>query len=943
MPKVPADASPEMRRYLETLSQAVTIRLGRRGDPRDRAVTLRELIDSGLATELTMTPFDPNRSGNAGFGPSGQFLTDLAVPPAPTGFTVDGAFSQIHLNWDFPSYSNHSHTEVHVHTSDVIGDATLLGIQTGRVFIDPVGSGQTRYYWVRHVNTQGIAGPFNAAAGTSGQTAIDVTHILGLLTDSITSSQLAQSLTDSIDGAGSATDISNLESFVGFVSSYSGSSLLSRIGSAETGITNLNSTFGSTTTAAASATAAAQSESAAIAAKADALLAQAAAETAQSNAETAETAAETAQSAAETSQTAASASATGAAGSASTASQNSTTAANSASAAGNSASAAATSATNAATSATAAGIASTASQNSRLAAETAEGNAETAESEAASSASAAATSATNASASQLAAASSASAADLDRIAAQTAKSDAESAETSAVSAKNDAESAESNAASSATTAANSATAADNSAGAAAGSASNAASSADEAGVRSTAANTARVDAESARDTAQGAQAGAEQAESDAVAAKDAAASSATAAATSAETAETAVTDAGAFATAAEESATLAETSNGDASTFALAASASATDAEGHATAAAQDFTSISARLNNIDGADSGVTVEQKFTAVASDVSGLEGQYTVKIDNNGAVAGFGLASTTTAAGGITSEFIVNANRFAIMRNGSNTAAGSLPFVVQAQPTTLNGEPVDAGVYMVDTFIKNGSIESAKIGSLSAEKITADFISSERIEGNSIEASKLKLDSNYMSVNSNNQLQLVTSNGSNGIKVENLSDDAVGTIHFANLAYKAAADAFVSGYVSYYPSFAQFTASTPYYSGPTTLPQLLQTTIHKNKIKETGDYQLDFGGVVIGSANSGGACAIVGLVEDSFNNSTWTARYHLTTNSYSGEFHILATMFNYGDIALTANKYVRITLYGYKIWVSNSSTNKNGFGNLFVRVFRIAKNT
>jgi hypothetical protein len=941
MPKVPADASPEMRRYLETLSQAVTIRLGRRGDPRDRAVTLRELIDSGLATELAMTPFDPNRSGNAGFGPSGQFLTDLAVPPAPTGFTVDGAFSQIHLRWNFPAYSNHSHTEVHVHTSDVIGDATLLGIQTGRVFIDPVGSGQTRYYWVRHVNTQGIAGPFNAAAGTSGQTAIDVTHILGLLTDSITSSQLAQSLTDAIDGAGSATDISNLESFVGFVSSYSGSSLLSRIGSAETGITNLNSTFGSTTTAAASATAAAQSESAAIAAKADALLAQAAAETAQSNAETAETAAETAQAAAETSQTAASASATGAAGSASTASQEATTAANSASAAGNSASAAATSATNAATFATAAGSSATASQNSRLAAETAEGNAETAESGAASSASAAATSATAASASQSAAASSASAADSDRIAAQTAKANAESAETSAVSAKNDAESAEANAATSETNAANSATSAGNSATAANTSASNAATSATAAGNESSAATTARTEAQSARNTAQTAQAGAEQAETDAVAAKNAAQSSASAAATSAQTASTQATAAGTAATAASTSATNAASSAGSASTFSQNASASATSAAGSATSAAQNFNSITARLNNIDGAGSGVTVEQKFTAVASDVSGLEGQYTVKIDSNGAVAGFGLASSTTAAGGITSEFIVNADRFAIMRGGSNTTPATVPFVVQAQPTTLNDESVPAGVYMADAFIKNGSIESAKIGSLSAEKITADFISSERIEGNSIEASKLKLDSNYMSVNSNNQLQLVTSNGSNGIKVENLSDDAVGTIHFANGGYVSAAN--TTYYTGSGLSFNDFTSSSPYSKHSAFsiyLPLILTTTVSKAKIKESGNYQLDFGSQVVGIQSGSGKVGIACVIKRSTTLSFPSSTYNNRATSYMfGDYAIALTpMTSRSSIYLYKNYNYQFNLYGFKDGIT-ATNSKNGFAGTHLRLFRI----
>ena len=99
---------------------------------------------------------------------------------------------------------------------------------------------------------------------------------------------------------------------------------------------------------------------------------------------------------------------------------------------------------------------------------------------------------------------------------------------------------------------------------------------------------------------------------------------------------------------------------------------------------------------------------------ATSINGLEAQYTVKIDNNGAVAGFGLASTTTGSGNITSEFIVNADRFAIMRGASDTTVATVPFVVQTSATTVNGVSVPSGVYMADAFIKNGTITNAKIG-------------------------------------------------------------------------------------------------------------------------------------------------------------------------------------------------------------------------------------
>jgi len=140
-------------------------------------------------------------------------------------------------------------------------------------------------------------------------------------------------------------------------------------------------------------------------------------------------------------------------------------------------------------------------------------------------------------------------------------------------------------------------------------------------------------------------------------------------------------------------------------------------------------TSLGTRIDLVD-ADASVTgsVNQRVQTVATvvdgntaavavntnSVGGLEAQYTVKIDNNGAVAGFGLASTTTGAGNITSEFIVNADRFAIMRGASDTTAATVPFVVQTSSTTVNGVSVPSGVYMADAFIKNGTITNAKIG-------------------------------------------------------------------------------------------------------------------------------------------------------------------------------------------------------------------------------------
>lgn len=195
--KLPAGVDKALAERIEALTEAVDTRLGRRGDPQDRAITLRELIAAGLAKELSASPWDPNEltARNIGFRPP----TDLATPPAPTGVTASGGYSVVQVYWDFPMYRNHGQTEIWRHSADTIGDAVLVGVSAGRSFIDPVGGGVTRYYWLRHVNTSGVPGPYHASAGTAATTATDVATLLTTLTGAITTSQLATALLDRVN------------------------------------------------------------------------------------------------------------------------------------------------------------------------------------------------------------------------------------------------------------------------------------------------------------------------------------------------------------------------------------------------------------------------------------------------------------------------------------------------------------------------------------------------------------------------------------------------------------------------------------------------------------------------------------------------------------------------------------------------------------------------
>ena len=123
----------------------------------------------------------------------------------------------------------------------------------------------------------------------------------------------------------------------------------------------------------------------------------------------------------------------------------------------------------------------------------------------------------------------------------------------------------------------------------------------------------------------------------------------------------------------------------------------------------------------VNGYAKTAAVQQNFFAKA-DGQALQGQYTVKIDLNGHVSGFGLASTLVG-NTPTSAFIVRADRFAVVdpastANGLGTtspSADTVPFFVEGGVT-----------YIKSAMIKNASITDAQIGSVAAKKITAGYI-------------------------------------------------------------------------------------------------------------------------------------------------------------------------------------------------------------------------
>ena len=221
--RVPRDASPELKRYLEALQEIIEVRNGFRGDVRDRAITLRELIASGLAKDLESVPFDPNNptGQNVGFQPTNP-IPDSETPTTPTNLAVSAGFGVLKVSWTYPTnYTGHSHTDVFRGTSNNRANAVFIGLSEGAMFVDATVSASTQYYyWVRHVSVSGedgsYAGPVNATLQP------DVTVLLSTLTGAITSSQLVSSLSTAITNNTTSVTSLNGQYMVKIASATSG-------------------------------------------------------------------------------------------------------------------------------------------------------------------------------------------------------------------------------------------------------------------------------------------------------------------------------------------------------------------------------------------------------------------------------------------------------------------------------------------------------------------------------------------------------------------------------------------------------------------------------------------------------------------------------------------------------------------------------------------------
>lgn len=168
--------------------------------------------------------------------------------------------------------------------------------------------------------------------------------------------------------------------------------------------------------------------------------------------------------------------------------------------------------------------------------------------------------------------------------------------------------------------------------------------------------------------------------------------------------------------------------------------------QSEATTRANNDTALASTLTTVQ-----TTVNGHTTSISTNtesINGIQGKYSVKVDNNGYVSGFGLISEANN-GAPFSEFTIVADRFSLAPVATNPfAVDGSPFFVLTAPTTIDGVAISAGTYMKKAFIHDASITTAKIeeaaitnakiANIDAGKINTGYLSADRIVAGSLDA-------------------------------------------------------------------------------------------------------------------------------------------------------------------------------------------------------------
>ena len=171
VPKTPVGVPASLRQWFDAVGK-----------------TIQGFLSKGRAGFLTRGELEG--AGVIGIGGDGTATTptgDLTTPSTVSGLTANGALASIFLNWDAPTSANLAYVEILRADTNDYGTAYPIGtaVRGVNMYKDNVGSGATKYYWVRSVTKAGVKGPPNAVSVVKGTTGYDPSYVMQILTSGL--------------------------------------------------------------------------------------------------------------------------------------------------------------------------------------------------------------------------------------------------------------------------------------------------------------------------------------------------------------------------------------------------------------------------------------------------------------------------------------------------------------------------------------------------------------------------------------------------------------------------------------------------------------------------------------------------------------------------------------------------------------------------------------
>jgi hypothetical protein len=163
--------------------------------------------------------------------------------------------------------------------------------------------------------------------------------------------------------------------------------------------------------------------------------------------------------------------------------------------------------------------------------------------------------------------------------------------------------------------------------------------------------------------------------------------------------------------------------------------------DGVVTSTAQDLSSLTTTVGQNTAS---------ITTQATSINGVEANYSVKIDNNNRITGFGLLSTTAGATPF-SEFAVVADQFSIVSPESTADTPIQPFTVTADKiyfgadVVVSGDLISTGTISADRLqIDNVMFDTETVGGVTSLIIKASGVNTSQIAESAITTARLSND-------------------------------------------------------------------------------------------------------------------------------------------------------------------------------------------------------